>query len=122
MRTTPLGLCASAILLRNSPTHRPIKGEYRIDLLPKGRKPITGIAACCAHTASGHTAAAPPSAASNSRRLMMTVIRPSRARCVKGTIPHQERAVFILKEGRIPVAQGRRHRQGGARQVLIRDK
>src|SRR5215471_8540873 len=32
MRTTPLGLCASATLLRNSPTQNtPIKGEYRID-------------------------------------------------------------------------------------------
>jgi len=30
---------------------------------------------------------------------MVTVIRPSRARCVKGTIPHQERAVFTFKEG-----------------------
>jgi len=35
-------------------------------------------------TASGHVAATPPSAASNSRRPMVTVIRPSRARCVKG--------------------------------------
>src|SRR5262245_48257885 len=33
---------------------------------------------------SGQAAAAPPSAASNSRRPMVTVIRPSRARCVKG--------------------------------------
>src|SRR5262249_16675957 len=32
---------------------------------------------------SGHAAAAPPSAASNSRRPMVTVMRPSRARCVK---------------------------------------
>src|SRR5215472_17598690 len=32
MRTTPLGLCASATLLRNTPTQNtPIKGEYRID-------------------------------------------------------------------------------------------
>jgi len=31
----------------------------------------------------GHVTAAPPSAASNSRRPMVTVIRPSRARCVK---------------------------------------
>src|SRR5215510_6870980 len=37
--------------------------------------------------------AAPPSAASNSRRPMVTVIRPSRARCVTGTIPRHERAV-----------------------------
>src|SRR6516165_11378003 len=58
------------------------------------RNPITDIADCCAHAASGHAAAAPPSAASNSRRLMVTVIRPSRARCVKTTIPRHERAVL----------------------------
>ena len=38
---------------------------------------------CCAHAARGHEAAAPPSAASNSRRPMVTVIRPSHARCVR---------------------------------------
>jgi hypothetical protein len=48
-----------------------------------------------------HVAAAPPSAASNSRRPMVTVIRPSRARCVKATIPRHERAVFTFKEGRM---------------------
>ena len=42
--------------------------------------------------ASGH-AAALPSAASNSRRPMVTVIRPSRARCVKGRVARRERAV-----------------------------
>src|SRR5262249_22040071 len=41
------------------------------------------LACCCARAASGH-AAGPPSAASNSRRPMVTVIRPSRARCVRG--------------------------------------
>ena len=50
------------------------------DLL--SRNPITGIAGGCARAASGHAAAAPPSAASNSRLPMVTVIRPSRARCV----------------------------------------
>jgi hypothetical protein len=35
---------------------------------------------------------------------MVTVIRPSRARCVKGTIPRHERAVFTFKEGRMLVA------------------
>src|SRR6516165_5568686 len=44
-------------------------------------------------------AAAPPSAASNSRRPMVTVIRPSRARCVNGTIPRHERAVFTFGNG-----------------------
>ena len=55
--------------------------------------PTTGIAACCALAASGHAAAAPPSAASNSRRPMVTVIRPSREGCVKGTIPRHGRDV-----------------------------
>jgi len=58
------------------------------------RNPTAGIAGCCARTASGHAAAAPPSAASNSRRPMVTVIRASRARCVKRTIPRHERAVL----------------------------
>ena len=61
--------------------------------------PITGIAGCCARAASGNAIAAPTSAASNSRRPMMTLIRPSRARCVKGTIPRHERAVFTGQGG-----------------------
>src|SRR5262249_12821328 len=61
--------------------------------------PITGIAARRARPASAHATTAPPSAASNSRRPMVTVIRPSRARCVNGTIPPQERAVFTFKGG-----------------------
>src|SRR5262249_12345787 len=48
---------------------------------------------------SGHAAANPPSATSNSRRPMVTVIRPFRARCVKGTIPRHKRAVFTLACG-----------------------
>jgi hypothetical protein len=51
------------------------------------------LPACCACAASGHIAAAPPNAAGNSRRPMVTVIRPSRARCVKATIPRRGRAV-----------------------------
>ena len=47
--------------------------------------------------ASGHATTAPPSAASNSRRPMVTVIRPSRARCVKATIPRHERAVLTAR-------------------------
>src|SRR5262249_34069797 len=58
----------------------------------------------CARAASGHAAAAPPSAASNSRRPMVTVMRPSRARCVDGTIARRERAVCTFKEGRMLVA------------------
>jgi len=64
------------------------------------RNPITGIAGCCPRAASGHVAAAPPSAANNSRRPMLTVIRPSPARCVEGTIARHERAVFTFKESR----------------------
>jgi hypothetical protein len=42
---------------------------------------------------------------------MVTVIRPSRARCVKGTIPRHERAVFTFKEGRMLVASHRYSRR-----------
>src|SRR5262245_34471420 len=35
---------------------------------------------------------------------MVTVMRPSRARCVEETIPRHRRAVFPFKEGRILVA------------------
>src|SRR5215467_15961255 len=69
--------------------------------VPPLRNPITGIAGCCARAASGNATAAPPSAASNSRRPMVTVIRPSRARRVKETIPRHEGAVFIFKEGAV---------------------
>src|SRR5262249_33149002 len=34
------------------------------------RKPITGIAGCCARAARGHAAAAPPRSVMNARRLM----------------------------------------------------
>src|SRR5262245_10652432 len=61
-----------------------------LDKRPKFRSPASPAAA---RAASGHAAANPPSAASNSRRPMVTVIRPSRARCVKGTIPRHELAV-----------------------------
>src|SRR5262249_11894456 len=54
-------------------------GVKDMDLEPE----TTGIAGCCARAASGHAAATPPSATSNFRRPMVTVIRPSRARCVK---------------------------------------
>src|SRR5262249_52124326 len=47
------------------------------------RSAVCGIAGCCARAVSGHAPTALPSAASNSRRPMVTVIRPSRARCVK---------------------------------------
>ena len=49
-------------------------------------------------------ATTPPSAASNSRRPMVTVIRPSRARCVKATIPRHERAVLTARH---PARAGR---------------
>src|SRR5262249_15445766 len=70
---------------------------------PEWRNPITGIAACCARAASGHAAATPPSAASNSRCPMVTVIRPSRARCVNEGYRH-ERAVLTERH---PAEAGR---------------
>src|SRR5262245_21608719 len=42
---------------------------------------------------------------------MVTVIRPSRARCVKETIPRHERAVFTFKEGRMPASTTTSRRQ-----------
>jgi len=57
-----------------------------------------------APAANGHATAAPPSAASNSLRPMVTVIRPSRARCVKTTIPRHELAVLTARR---PVRAGR---------------
>src|SRR5262249_4653310 len=60
--------------------------------------------ACCARAPSGQAAAAPPSATSNSRRPMVTVIRPSRARCVDGTVPRHERAVLTARH---PARMGR---------------
>src|ERR1700730_554424 len=65
--------------------------------------PRRSILGCCARAASGHEAAAPPSAASNSRRPMVTVIRPSRARCVKATIPRHRRAVFTFGRAGTPL-------------------
>src|SRR5262245_37910891 len=56
-----------------------------------------GCVVDCPAAANGHAATAPPSAASNSRRPMVTVIRPSRARCVKGTIARHDRAVLIAQ-------------------------
>src|SRR5262249_62089455 len=55
--------------------------------------PPTGHRRLLRRPTSGHAAAAPPSAASNFHRPMVTVIRPSRARCVKETIPRHARAV-----------------------------
>ena len=54
----------------------------------------SGSRASGRRVASGHAVAALPSTASNSRRPMVTVIRPSRARCVMETIPRHERAVL----------------------------
>jgi hypothetical protein len=64
----------------------------------------TDIADCCARATSGQGTAALPSAANNSRRPMVTVIRPSRARCVKGTIPRHEHAVLTARH---PARAGR---------------
>src|SRR6516162_8130202 len=70
------------------------------------RKPVIGIAGCCARAASGHAAAAPPSAASKSRRPMVTVIRPSRARCVNETIPRHQNKIAIGDNDLINVCFG----------------
>jgi len=43
---------------------------------PEWRNPITGIANCCARTASGHAAAAPPSSVMNLCRLMSSIGLP----------------------------------------------
>src|SRR5262249_19911793 len=76
----------------NAATHWPW-----IEVVLEPKNPMVGtLPACCARAASGH-AAAPPRAASNSRRPMVTVIRPSRARCVKETIPRHDGAVFTFR-------------------------
>src|SRR5262249_22633913 len=68
----------------------------RLSPFPEPRRfPLWAV--LLARAASGHAAAAPPSAASNSRRPMVTVIRPSRARCVNGTIPRHDGAVFTFR-------------------------
>jgi len=79
------------------------------------RTPI--ISGGCARAASGHAAAAPPSAASNSRRPMVTVIRPSRARCVKrkDTTPP---ACSLLPPLLPPAALGERRHRGLARRFV----
>src|SRR6516164_2398040 len=73
-------------------------------MAPGSMMPMRGIfdADCCARAASGHAAAERP--ASNFRRPMVTVMRPSRARCVKGTIARHRRAVLQFKDGRMLIA------------------
>src|SRR5262249_19252784 len=66
--------------------------------------PTIGNADCCARAASGHAAAAPPSAASNSRRLMVTVMRPSRAR---GLMQRYHATSALSYNGAAPAGQGR---------------
>jgi hypothetical protein len=41
------------------------------------RRPMIGIADCCARAASGHAIAAPPSSVMSSRRLMLNAACPS---------------------------------------------
>ena len=53
------------------------------------RNPTTGIAACCAHAASGH-AAAPPSSVMNSRRLICAPSAEDR------TLPHRPRKSRVM--------------------------
>ena len=71
--------------------------------------------------ARGHPAAAPPGAASNSRRRMVTVIRPSRARCVEGMIPRHGRAVpNSAAPGGAKRTQGTAERERAARPTELR--
>src|SRR5262249_55098674 len=70
------------------------KAAVRSLYFPRGQ-----CAASVRAAARAPRAAAPPSAASNSRLSMVTVIRPSRARCVKATIPRHERAVPAARAG-----------------------
>src|SRR5262249_27958271 len=59
---------------------------------------------------------APPSATNNARRPRVTVIRPSRARCVKVTIRRHERAVLTARH---PARAGRTPGCNGARPGLM---
>src|SRR5262249_35311537 len=88
--------CAFALKGLHSATARLSKKRMLLDMMSSARP----LRLSRLYAASSHAAAAPPSATSNSRRPMVTVIRPSRARCVKGRIPRYERAVFTFKEGR----------------------
>src|SRR5262245_58227311 len=76
---------------------RQLVAKHRVDQLGRPHSTRRMRSTCCARAASGH-AAAPPRAASSSRRPMVTVIRPSRAKCVKGTIPRHERAVLTARQ------------------------
>src|SRR6516164_1706890 len=90
---------------------------------------MTGITGCCARAASGHAAAAPPSATSNSRRPMVTVIRPSRARCVEGGYHGASvlslgtwrwRSVLISRDLFRPRRRPCTHKRGHGRMLLRR--
>jgi hypothetical protein len=69
-----------------------------------------------------------PSAPSNSRRPMLTVIRPSRARCVKGRIPRHGRAVLTARHParagarRAPDSTDRRADHAPASSALVRQR
>jgi hypothetical protein len=67
---------------------------------------MTGIAGCCARATSGQATAAPPRAAINSRRPMVTVIRPSRARCVNRSYcsSAQEKWLITFRPSTYPVS------------------
>ena len=74
------------------------------------RNPITGIVACCARAASGHTVA-PPMSVMNSRRLMGV---PSQAS--GRTLPHLLRtnaAVHRSKDSALMSQMGHSHRSDG---------
>ena len=60
------------------------------------RKPITGIAGCCARAASGHAAAAPPRSVMNSRR-SHSITSSARASSIGGTVRPRALAVMRLR-------------------------
>ena len=64
--------------LRSAPAGTRRRGP-RVRAVLALRKPITGIAGCCARAASGQAAAAPPSSVMNSRRLIRSPRRRGRA-------------------------------------------
>src|SRR5262249_37102955 len=104
---SPLRMRLSFRIVR-SLSHDGADSPHAIGLLRARRKRAPRRAAECA---------------SNSRRPMVTVIRPSRARCVNARIPRHQRAVFTFTEGRswlLTSVVGFAFRSGKARKGRVR--
>ena len=99
------------MMVRRSGTPR---GAPRILAPLSHREARSPASPAAARATNGHATAAPSSAASNSPRPIVTVIRPSRARRVKATIPRHERAVLTARH---PARAG--HTPGAAPQVRL---